>query len=445
MTPETDSRLAGLTALLQLERDARHAESIVELGFLIVNDTRKLVPFRQALLWELDDAGTASIMAGSGASEVEPHAPYVVWAGRLLKAQMVEGLREARLLRAEDVNDDIRRDWVEFSASNMLLLPLISPRGHIVGGLLLAADHGWEEGHLLLLERLSDAYAHAWSALRGGRRKLNITALLTRRRKQIAFAFLVLALFPMRQSVVVPASVAPRNPVMVAAPIAGVVKEIYVFPSQSVKAGDPLFAFDNTDVDGRVEVARKSLDVARADLVKNMQLAYGCDECRAKIPVLRAEADQKEVELQYSLSMQERLIVRAEADGTTVFRDKNDLLGKPVSIGERIMLLAAPDDSWLQIQLPVQDAITLSPGAAVRFFLNIDPLAAYSATLVQTSYEAEKTSNDVLAYTVMADFVGKDRPRLGLKGTARLYGGWVPFSYYVMRRPIAWLRQHLGW
>jgi hypothetical protein len=161
--------------------------------------------------------------------------------------------------------------------------------------------------------------------------------------------------------------------------------------------------------------------------------------------VLKAEADQKEVELQYAVSTQERLIVRADIDGTAVFRDKNDLLGKPVSVGERIMLLAQPGDSWLQIQLPVQDAITLNTGARVRFFLNTDPLAAYAATLVQTSYEAEKTATDVLAYTVMADFSEKEKPRLGLKGTARLYGGWVPFSYYVMRRPIAWSRQHLGW
>lgn len=445
MTPDADPRLAGLTALLQLERDARHAESLAELGFLIVNDTRKLVPYRQALMWELDDAGVAIVVAGSGASEVEPHAPYVVWASHLLKTQNASGLREARVLQAADVSEDVRRDWDEFSASHMILLPLVSPRGDVVGGLLLADDHVWEEGHLFLLDRLADSYAHAWSALRGGRRKLNWRAVLTKRRKQIAIGLCVLALFPVRQSVVAPASVVPRNPVVVAAPIPGVVKEVYVFPSQSVKAGAPLFAFDNTDVDGRVEVARKSLDVAKADLIKNMQLAYGCDECRAKIPVLRAEADQKDVELQYALSMQERLVVRAEIDGTTIFRDKNDLLGKPVSVGERIMLLAQPGDSWLQVQLPVQDAITLAPGSDVRFFLNVDPLAAYRAVLVQTSYEAERTASDILAYTIMAEFSAAQKPRLGLKGTARLYGGWVPLSYYLLRKPLAWVRQHLGW
>lgn len=444
MTPETDPRLAGLTVLLQLERDARHAESLAELGFLIVNETRKLVPYRQALMWELDDAGAAVIVAGSGASEFEIHAPYVVWTGELLRSQEVSALREVRSLLAAHVSEELQRNWSEFFPAHIMLVPLMSPSGALIGGLLFADENDWEEGHQFLLGRLADAYAHAWAALRGGQRKINWPALLNRRRKQIAVGLCVLALFPVRQSVIAPASVVPRNPVVVAAPIAGIVKEVYVLPSQPVKTGTPLFAFDNTDVDGRVEVARKSLGVARADLVKNMQLAYGCDECRAKIPVLQAEADQKEVELQYAISTQQRLVVRAEIDGTTVFRDKNDLLGKPVSVGERIMLLAQPGDSWLQVQLPVQDAITLSPGADVRFFLNIDPLAAYPAVLAQTSYEAEKTASDVLAYTIMADF-SSAKPRLGLKGTARLYGGWAPLSYYLLRKPLAWVRQHIGW
>lgn len=446
MSEGNDSRLAGLTALLQLERDARHAETTVELGFLVVNDTRKLVPYRQCLLWELDDVGNACLVAGSGASELEVHSPYIVWVSELLKSQQVADLRKPRNLQAADVSAELAEDWAEFSAVHILLLPLISPKGDVVGGILLGADHGWEEGHLLLLERLADAYAHAWQALRSGRpRKINIPALLTRRRKQIAIAVAVILLFPVRQSVVAPASVAPRHPIVVAAPMAGVVKEILVMPNQDVKAGQILFSFDNTDVDSRVEVARKSLDVARADLIKNMQMAYGCDECRSRVPVLQAEAEQKNVELQYAISLQERSVVRAEIDGTAIFRDRNDLLGKPVTVGEKVMLLAQSNDSWLQIQLPVQDAITLSRGADIRFFLNTEPLSSYTAKLVQTSYEAEQTSHDVLAYSLMADFSEKERPRLGLKGTARLYGSWVPFSYYIMRRPIAWLRQHLGW
>lgn len=440
-----DAKTSGLTTLLQLERDARHAESSVELGFLICNETRRLLAYRQAVLWEMDDAGALRIVAGAGSSDIEANAPYVVFVQRLLRTQGVAGLREIRALAVSEATPEVASQWAEFLAPHGLLVPLISPKGVMLGGLLLAADQPWEDGHLVLLERLADAYAHAWSALVGDRRRRNLRAWLTRKRKLIALAALVILLFPLRQSVVVPASVSPRHPVVVAAPVAGVVKEVHVLPNVAVKAGEALFSFDGTEVDSRADVARKALDVAQADLLKNTQMAYGCDECRARLSVLSAYVEQKEAELRHALSLQERLTVRAEVDGTAIFQDKNRLLGKPVSVGERIMLLAQPGDSWLELHLPVEDAITLEQGAPVRFFLNIDPLAAYDARLVQTSYEAERTAQDILAYTLMADFAEGEQPRLGLKGTARLYGKRVPLAYYVLRRPLSWLRQHLGW
>jgi multidrug efflux pump subunit AcrA (membrane-fusion protein) len=444
MASESDARVAGLTALLQLERDARHAESLVELGFLVVNDTRKLVPYRQALLWELDDAGLLRIAAGSGASETEPHAPYVVWAKELLASLNAAGLREMRALKAADVPESLHAGWAEFLAPQVLLVPLVSPQGVLLGGLLFAGDLPWEEGHRILLERLADAYAHAWFALVGERRKRNLRLWLTKQRTRILVAVLLVLLFPLRQSVVVPASVTARSPMVVAAPLEGVIREVHVAPNSIVAIGAPLFSFDNTEIDSQVEVSRKALDVAQAELLKNTQQAYSCDDCRARLPVLRATVEQKDAELRHMLSVQARSVVRAEMAGTAVFQDRNELLGRPVTVGERVMLLARPEDSWLELHLPVEDAISIDAGAEVRFFLNIDPLSAYDATLVQTSFEAAKTAQDVLAYTLMADFAGTGRPRLGLKGTARVYGNRVPLVYYVLRRPLAWARQRLG-
>jgi hypothetical protein len=34
--------------------------------------------------------------------------------------------------------------------------------------------------------------------------------------------------------------------------------------------------------------------------------------------------------------------------------------------------------------------------------------------------------------------------RVGLKGTAKLSGPWVPLVYWMLRRPLAVIRQHVG-
>ena len=46
----TDPKLRGFSTFLQLERAARHAESVEALGFVAVNETRRLLNYRQAVL-----------------------------------------------------------------------------------------------------------------------------------------------------------------------------------------------------------------------------------------------------------------------------------------------------------------------------------------------------------------------------------------------------------
>ncbi|HET7863667.1 MAG TPA: hypothetical protein VFL86_04610, partial [Burkholderiaceae bacterium] len=46
-----DAALAPLLQLLQLSRRARDAATPADLGFVMVNETLQLLPYRQAALW----------------------------------------------------------------------------------------------------------------------------------------------------------------------------------------------------------------------------------------------------------------------------------------------------------------------------------------------------------------------------------------------------------
>src|SRR5689334_13296544 len=52
-----DAQLFGLSTLVQLLKRARHAASAEELGFVMVNETHALLPYRQAALWQRNAAG----------------------------------------------------------------------------------------------------------------------------------------------------------------------------------------------------------------------------------------------------------------------------------------------------------------------------------------------------------------------------------------------------
>jgi len=127
-----------------------------------------------------------------------------------------------------------------------------------------------------------------------------------------------------------------------------------------------------------------------------------------------------------------------------VFADAERWTGKPIQTGERLMEIADPNQAELRIELAVGDAIALTSDAEVALFLDSDPLQRYSAKLERVAYEAQSTPAGQLAYRLDASFTDTPVPRIGLRGTAKLFGQRAPLALYLLRRPLAGLRQSVG-
>ena len=75
----------------------------------------------------------------------------------------------------------------------------------------------------------------------------------------------------------------------------------------------------------------------------------------------------------------------------------------------------------------------------------MSPLDSLSAAVSEVGYETQTTVDAGLAYVLRADFpAGTQPPRLGLRGTAKIYGNDVPLGYSLLRRPFGSLRRMLG-
>ena len=122
----------------------------------------------------------------------------------------------------------------------------------------------------------------------------------------------------------------------------------------------------------------------------------------------------------------------------------SDFIGKPVSVGERVLRIAALTDVEVEAWLPVADAIAVPPDAPVLLYLNASPLEPVPARLRYLAHEAVQRPDGLYAYRVRATLAAPTTHRVGLKGTAKIQGDWVPAGYWVMRRPIATLRSTLG-
>ncbi|MEO5338398.1 MAG: HlyD family efflux transporter periplasmic adaptor subunit [Magnetospirillum sp. WYHS-4] len=439
-----DPRLTGLATLLQLEKEARHAESEEAFGFVLVNQTRRLLPYRLAAFWRAGPGG-GEVAAVSGVQRPALDAPFMQWLAALL-AKVARD--DPAILAAKDVEGWLRDDWPGHAPPHAFWLPLKVPGGSApLGGLWLVRDTPWGEGDRLLGERLADGYGETLARHRVGRSWRGAAIPARRIGTRVAALALLAALgaVPVPLSVLAPAEIVPRDPVVVTAPREGVVGTFHVQPNQPVVEGQPLFGLDETEARSRHEVALKTLAVTEAEHRKASQAAFGDRDSLAERAILLTRIDKARAEAGHAEELLERGRVKAPRAGIAVFGDVNDWIGRPVRVGERILTLADPAQVEILVWLPVADAIVVEPGARIALFLNIAPLDPLPAHLRTASYEAEPNPDRILAYRLKASLDdGTAPPRIGLKGTAKVYGGDVFLAWYLFRRPLAALRQLLG-
>ncbi|MEQ9861985.1 HlyD family efflux transporter periplasmic adaptor subunit [Pectobacterium cacticida] len=439
---EQDSRLTLLAELLQLQSRARARETQDELAFFIVNETHNLVKYRQALLWDCDKR---RLQAASGLALLDPNAPFCTEFSRLCRQWQEEG-RQTQRLQCRELPADDRALWQEHLPEFLLWLPLRLPQGETPLVLILARDDAWQPAEMVLLEKLAEAYAHAWSSLLKSRRRQ--THVNPKKRRWLLagiVALMLILLIPVRQSVLAPAEIVAHRPVIVRAPVAGVIDDILVRPNQVVSANQPLVRLDVRELQNRLESARQAFASADAQYRQAQQQALFDANSKASLAVLQSRREQAQSDMDFLQQQLARMQLVSPRDGIAIFDDASDLIGRSVAVGERIMMIANPHDIELEIQLPAADAIALENGADVRLFLNVAPNAAQDARLVQIGYRAAPTPDNVMAYRLRARFTQDDpQLRVGLKGTAKLYGERTVLFVYLLRKPLASLRVWLG-
>jgi hypothetical protein len=444
MSEAIDPRLQALSVLLQVEQEARRAETQQNLSYVFVNDTRNVLPSQQVVFWTYSDLGRPRVTRASHVSEVEPNAPMVRWLDKLADWCATQEWRgEVRTFTQADVAQEIAGEWGETVASYVLYVPLSGPRGGMFGGLLLMSEKPWVEGHLTLAKLLADTYGHAWQALDVPASRQQLVQHLRKFWKRYVAAVVILCLLPMRQYVLTAAEVVPADPAIVAAPLPGVIRDVAVVPNQQVKAGDLLFTFEDTELSNRLAVAQRAFEVAQAEYLKNAQESFGCESCRGRVAQSLAVMEREKAQVDWATAQLAQGQVRAPRNGIVVFGDVTEWQGRPVRVGERVMVIADQNKTRLRIVVPMGDAMATEAGGEVVFYPNVSPLSSLDARVSRSAYEPSMQPDRTMAYVLHATFDGEEG-RLGWRGTAKIYGSRAPLIYQILRKPLARLRQMVG-
>ena len=448
MTQKADPQtiLMRLGVLLQLQRRARQAEH-QELPFILVNETRLLIPYRQATFWQIKEDGTWKVAAVSGLAAPDPGAPFVLWLESMAKAlKSGEQFTKAARFNKVDLPEELAESWAEWLPGCGLWLPLITGQ-KIIGVLALFRPEEFQDPELELLGHLSESYSQSLTPPQIAKKiKFKIIPNKKSLRFWLLIAAVLILLFPARQSVLAPAEVIALKPAHIRAPLDGVIKHFSIAPNQMVRKGDKLVSLEDDQLKKRLVVAQKDLEISRAELQQNQQLSLVDPKAKVRLPMLEGRVSQLIAELELVKSQLARVSIASPVSGIAIFDDPDVWLGRPVSLGQKILEVANPTEVQLEITLPISEALPLNLGDSLLFFPNVNPHEPLDGSLIFIGYQASETAEAGLAFKLRASFDEgqEDLPRLGLRGTAKLYGRRMPLIVSLLRRPILQLRQFLG-
>ena len=445
----SDDANAGLRALLNIEAASREARTPQVLQFLFANETRKLTRARQVFVFR--SMGGMRLVTISGLHAVDRSAPVVRGIENVVAALGgAVGHEEIRQFDLADYEAEEEDFLTRYPYQKLLWIPLQVHGSDVLGGMLLASEQIWNEADIIIAKRMAATFAHALAFILVESRIVSRLAHKFINRRKAALAVIIGVLLamaiPVPMTALAPLEITPRDPFIVAAPIEGVIEEVLVAPNEKVKEGQPIVRFEDTTLRNNLEVAERQVLVAEARLKKASQLAFDDMRGRHELGLAMAEHALKTAELNFAREMFDRATVKAPRRGIAIYSDRQELIGKPVSLGERIMQVADPTHIEVAIEVDVGDAIVLKPGARVKIFLDSDPLFPREAKVEFADYQARITPGSALAFHVVARLTDTDAdiPRLGARGTAQLYGEDVPLALYLFRRPLSALRQWIG-
>lgn len=430
---------------LELQHQVHTASSLQALRYVIVNETNHLFPYRQAILWEPNE----KISAVSGLAIVDQRTPFALWVNVLCKYFFNNYHEKIPLeLTMHNVPEILQEDWAEWLPHSVLWIPLFVNQ-ECIGSLLLCGNEPYEKPQQKLLFYLCETYAQALYNQRRMKKDIFSWEVFLTQSKVIRIAVLLLILvlcFPVSYTALAPAQIVAKNPYIIRSPLDGVVEKVLIEPNEKVSHNQALLYLDTTTLQSRLEVAIKRFEITQTEYRQISQMALFDAKSKTQVATLKAEMEQAQTEVDYIKTMLNKATLKATQEGIILMEDPNEWEGRPVQTGERILSIADIKHTELEIWVGVNDAIALKKGANVKFFRNSTPHKPLDAQLSFLSYEPQVDPSGVLAYRMLAQWDSlEDAPILGLKGSAKVYGDKTVLGLYLLRRPMAVIRQWIGW
>ena len=462
-----ERKLEILKALVHVSSEITSTLRLDRLLQIIVNSPQNVLPYELCAI-ALDHHGRLQLKAVSGMSslplgdvQVERLHHLMQWLSSQSESLHLLQRDESGEKAEPDLPAAVLRHFDETGYRGLYSLPLTDDQGRV--GLLLYESSEPDFLDLPHTEMIKVIAGQATVAIRNALlyREVPLISLIepllqkkrallrSRRSRRLAFAaavaastlFLVFCPLPMR--VVGDSIVAPQHLVTIAAPVDGNVTAVFAHEGQRVAAGEVLGAIN--DWQWRTDLNASEAKYQEAMLVMENDLAHGSAQAGAD----RAQAEFLRSEVARARSRLESAKLRSPIAGVVVTPNLQNVAGQHLDAGALFAQVLDLSTAVIEVSVPERDAALLGPGQAAAIKLDSYPQRTWHGRASVVSPQAHPDDGE-RTFSVEVPLPNPDASlRAGMAGRGKIFIGWRPAGYVLLRRPALWIWQTLwdwiGW
>ncbi len=451
-----------ISKLFALQSSILESHDYASLADLIVNDSYKVIKYQLAVLFTIEN-NNAELISISGTLDTKDqkasksfhqwlqHIITELFYSQIIKTSEFKDTK--KVLSIRNIPDNLKQDWAQELGQELLVAKLRNELNNDNTYLILFNNQLYSDAELINFNLIIKSYSQALQFFAKTKKRSNIGRSFYTNyiRKNILWIILIaialLFLVKLTPTVMAPAQIISEKSWLINAPVSGAIKKVHVEPNSAVVKNQLLLEYDQIDLDNTLQLKKKELKTLEAEHDQAQALGFQDKEQRGKIFKLQQDMSVKQQEISYAEQQIGMSKITAPEAGIVLFKSKDDLLGKPVKVGQTLMRLADKNEQEIEIWLNINDNINLEKDSELYYYSNKNPFKAVTAKLKYYSFEAYVTPQKKIAYRLLAkitpEFAMEDSDLIiGDQGQVKIYGPKkISLIRYIFQKPYLKIRQ----
>ncbi len=448
-----------LAVALELAKNASNSDTLEQLQFILVNDSRALINFDRCYLVSHLQSKSA-VVAINNQPGVENKSGFIASANTL--ASYLKKLTQPAVLvepfPKSDQIDDIVIEQIKINHevagfSSILIIPLVRFEQTIAHLVFEFFGSGPSEVETLtflnMVPFLSSALLEKWMLDKDPkiRKIVGLEEPMTRiaginlDRYRVAFivvtvlVLIALLAAPVTLRIGGSTEVAPDYEYQAFAEIEGIIDKVLVREGDFVKKGQVLAALETKEIDFKLREAKRLLDSYKAEyeILRNQAAENQQKLAESQLVLIKSRRALHTIDF---LEWQKQFLeIKAPIDGIILTRKIESLIGKKFKAGEPLCKIAPKDALVAEIFIRESDVSYIKKNQGGEVFLNYDPRRAYHVTIDEIPPIAEVVEREGNVYRVRAKFSHPSSVlKPGMKGLAQVNVSYSSLWFALTRR-----------